>query len=256
MAKIYTQINFEDPTYNTHPNFLAGIECEVESINYVDAAVPSFKAEADGSLRNNGTEFISVPLEREHLINEFKNLHANIVFHDKKEAFSPRTSTHVHVNVRNLDEVNVKNMLLFYALFEEFFFAMVNPVRRENIHCVPLNETLLPTKYKQSIWALAKGWHKYTALNLLPIMKLGTVEFRHLQGTDDDALLDRWLKTLENLWTLCQVQAITPTTLTNEKTIEEWFKTIFKDAPEIMALAPTLKTTIANSLIDVKLSQL
>ena len=255
MTKLFEVLKYDQRHLNDVTTFLAGVECEIESINYVDCDIePYFHAEADGSLRNNGVEYISIPLGREDLLDKFKNLHANIVYNNKKEAFSPRTSTHVHINVRQFDEAQLKQLVLFYALFEEFFFAMVDPVRRDNIHCVPLNETMIPQKYRTNALYMAKYWHKYTAFNMLPVAKQGTVEFRHLQGTDDDELLGRWLKTIENLWQLAQTDAITKENIVMTDCHSRWFNKIFADAPEILALAPAMHNKIQNNLIDVKLA--
>lgn len=252
MAKLYEHFQYPNKGFNEFPKFLAGIECEIESVDHLNKHIPEFNSEPDGSLRNNGTEFISVPLERDKLLTSFKNLHAELVYHNKAEAFSPRTSTHVHINVRNLEPEQLRQLLLFYALFEDYFFAMVSPVRRNNIHCVPLHETTLPTRYGAPLKSLLNIWHKYTAFNLLPVSKQGTVEFRHLQGTDDAELLDRWLKTIENLWSLAQRETITADNILKTRHIESWFDTIFADAPEVLALRPTMENTIANSLVDVK----
>ena len=255
MAKIHEQIKFPERHLNDITTFLAGIECEIESIHHVNVDLaPYFHTEADGSLRNNGCEFISIPLERETLLDKFKNLHANIVYNDKADAFSPRTSTHVHVNVRSFTEAQLKQLLLFYALFEEFFFSMVDPVRRDNIHCVPLNETMMAQRYRTTAFYMIKYWHKYTAFNMLPVTKQGTVEFRHLQGTDDEELLGRWLKTIENLWLLAQDESMTKDTITDVEHHKRWFNTIFADAPEVLALAPAMSNKIQNNLIDVKLA--
>lgn len=233
--------------------FVAGLECEIESVRS-KTNLAGFGATHDGSLRNEGIEFISQPLPRETLLGAFKNLHAKIEYYNKDEAFSPRTSTHVHVNCRTLDDKQVKTMTLLYALFEEFFFTMVDDTRRGNIHCVPLTETVLTNYYGYDLNYMLSRWHKYTALNLLPLGKLGTVEFRHMQGTDNVDLMTEWLTTLDNLWTLCQKVQITQETLSNPDTLSDWFTQIFQASPKIMALKPCLGEMIQDSLIDVKFS--
>jgi hypothetical protein len=253
MTKIYELVGFRADSLNTNPNFVAGLECEIESVqNHRNYGI--FNATEDGSLRNYGCEFISLPAEKTTLLTEFKNLHAHLEFYNRPDAFSPRTSTHVHVNCRSLDVSHVKNLTLLYALFEEFFFAMVDQTRRTNIHCVPLSETFLSQNYRHDLSYQINRWHKYTALNLLPLTKLGTVEFRHLQGTDDSNLLEDWLTTLENLWRLSQEVVMDAASLGNEQVINDWFYALFSHSKRVMALAPCLSNMIKNSLIDVKLS--
>lgn len=230
--------------------FLIGVECEIESV----LSTPDhtgFKVEKDGSLRNNGLEFISYPMNKDTFLKHFRQLHDNLKLGDNP--FSERTSTHVHVNVANIELMAAKNMVLLYALFEEFFFMAVKPERRENIHCVPLTETYMPSLYNKPMPHLVDKWHKYTALNLKRVADLGTIEFRHLHGTNNVKEVEEWLSTLENLWVLAQQETINKTTLKQEN-IEKWFAYIFKDSPKILAYRPTLMNIIANNLIDVKLS--
>ena len=233
--------------------FFAGVECEIESVKNKND-FEYFSATHDGSLRNEGVEFISTPLPKEDLVGSFKKLHAHLEYYEKAEAFSPRTSTHVHINCRTLDELAARQLVLFYALYEEFFFAMVNQDRRTNIHCVPLTETFLPQLYKNGIHIMTKQWHKYTALNVLPLATQGSIEFRHLQGTDDPELFNEWVSTLNNLWLMAQRETITPEALANPEQLRMWWRELFKDSPRILALEPALPNMIQNSLIDVKFS--
>jgi hypothetical protein len=256
MPKLFEAIPLAKSELNESLAFFAGIECEIESVQTLETDDPLtyFNAENDGSLRNHGIEYISVPLPRDKLVNQFKNLHANIVYYDKSVAFSPRTSTHVHVNVRRFEPQQLRHLLLFYALFEECFFNMVDPIRRDNIHCVALTETAYPARYRHDILHMAKNWHKYTAFNLLPLFNQGSIEFRHLQGTDDAELLNRWLCTIENLWLLAQRDVMDKHSIVDPQQHLRWFHAIFKDAPEILALEPAMPNIIANNLIDVKMA--
>jgi len=191
-------------------------------------------------------------IAKETLLASFKNLHASIQYHEKSEAFSPRTSTHVHINCRTLDSEEARQLVLFYALFEEFFFAMVDKSRRANIHCVPLTETFLPQIYRYDLTRYIKNWHKYTALNVIPLLKQGSIEFRHLQGTNDAQLLSEWLTTLDNLWQICQREELTTETLADTAKLKQYWKTLFGHSPRVMALEPAFNNVIQNSLIDVK----
>ncbi len=118
--------------------------------------------------------------------------------------FSFRTSTHVHVNVLSLTEEQLKTLIYAYVILEPVFFNYVDPLRKSNIHCVPLADTSVLVNLKnRSVLKVAKMWHKYTAFNLLPIHKQGTIEFRHLQGVGlDPSLLRGWLRLIEMLYNL------------------------------------------------------
>ena len=241
--------------------FVAGIECEIEAISK-PVSVDGFSITQDGSLRNPrapkgyGHEYISFPLPREALVTVFTKLHQKLEFYPDEDPFSSRTSTHVHVNCQNLELDQTRTLVLLYALFEEMFFLMVDKSRRGNIHCVPLNETTMPNLYKKSINVMIVNWHKYTALNLKPLAKLGTVEFRHLHGTNDPELLNQWLSVLENLWRLSQEVKVNSLNLQKETVIRSWFEYIFAPAPGILKHGPSLFDVIRNSLVDVKFSVL
>lgn len=235
------------------PNkFLVGLECEVESVrSFPDGGFHYFSITEDGSLRNNGREFISVPLDVRDIVPEFQNLHARIECGEDK--FSERTSIHVHVNCCYLEQDVVRNIVLLYALFEEVFFKMVEPSRRNNIHCVPLTETYLPSIYRQGLGSLISRWHKYTALNILPLKKYGTIEFRHMEGHDDPEKLRVWLDVIYRLFQAGKQFPINKDTLTH-RWVVDLADQIFISVPYYQNNRSKLFTTIENSLLDVKLS--
>jgi hypothetical protein len=240
--------------YSNATAFLCSMECEIESVAPGSGkGMSAWKAIPDHSLRNNGVEYIStVAKPRKDAVQDFEQLHKMLKLGDNP--FSYRTSTHVHVNVSSMRQDHARNMVLLYALFEEFFFAMVRPERRDNIHCVPLTETHLSMYYSKPLSSLFEVWSKYTALNLKRLTDLGTMEFRHMHGTGDKAEIEVWLHVLENLWKVAQRVEINEKTLSDRKEITDWFEMIFFPADRVMACKPTLFDIIRNSLIDVKFS--
>lgn len=183
-------------------SFLCGAELEIEDISEVSStqlAVLQVSCTEDGSLRNNGREFLLPPGTLETSVNTFTTVHKSGVRYGE-DAFSSRTSTHVHVNVQRMSGHNVKALLLLYSIFEELSFNFVGEERANNIHCVPLSRTHMPNLYHLPLDYVVERWHKYTALNLIPIRNLGTVEFRHLGGTSDVGRYTAWLSFLKTLW--------------------------------------------------------
>lgn len=229
-----------------------GIECEIEGVREWNESITEiFQVTEDGSLRNDGREFVSVPLEWDIVSHEFANLHANLKCR-KGQKFSDRTSIHVHANCADLEESQVKNIVMMYALFEEFFFLAVDEHRRHNIHCVPLTETYLPNIYKMSLYHLVSRWHKYTALNIVPLKKQGTIEFRHMEGHDDPALMQEWITIIHNLFEVGKRDSITLQSL-NDGTIDRWFMEIFGQS-RIGQFRPMIDDMTYNTRLDVKLS--
>jgi hypothetical protein len=194
------------------PENIAGIELEIEHAAGYTCDINFFGATEDRSLRNSGVEFVSKPLRVDVLItklNEFFESNAAYVVPD---TYSDRTSTHVHMNVQDYTPENLKTLLLFYSLVETSLFKFVGNYRQENIYCVPLNETLILQNLSDTVTRILDGrtraWYKYTALNLLPVIRYGTVEFRHMHGTNDIQKLKVWLSTLSNLITVSKNTAL------------------------------------------------
>jgi len=122
--------------------FICGTEYEIEDVYKV--TIPEYNigsdtpwwfgdlgAIKDGSLRNNGVEFITRPVTFPRALELFDYLHNNLKLGD--EPYTHRTSTHVHVNVASMSMQQLKNFVLLYALFEPVFFK----------HCEPLLIDLL-----------------------------------------------------------------------------------------------------------------
>jgi len=229
-----------------------GLECEIESILQTNEHMHSFSPVNDHSLRNHGMEFVSKPTPIMNIVPEFTKLHSSIKFRDLSQRFSERTSIHVHVNCCNIEIKEVKNIILMYALFEEFFFMLVHPKRRHNIHCVALTETYLPSMYKHDLGTLVNKWHKYTALNIKPLTSFGTIEFRHMEGHADDALLGSWLKTINNVMEVGKNNPIDAKTLTSNN-IKVWFRSIFGHT-NLAPLEASVDSIAFNQILDLKMA--
>lgn len=191
--------------------FYCGTEYEIEDVKHIN--LPDFQGVqesarwygdigvvADHSLRNNGVEFLTVPCTFSRAIELFTEIRSKLKLGDKP--YTHRTSTHVHVNVANMTPEQLRHMVLLYAITEPVFFAVAGKKRKHNIHCVPLQYTLAPASYTKDIFYFVDSWSKYSAFNLLPVSKQGTVEFRHLFGTGDVDVYHQWLSIIEALWSI------------------------------------------------------
>lgn len=205
MTKRLEQSAPEDKLWKTNidlvqPNFVFGIELEVENIldhmnqpkyyNY-------WSATNDASLRNHGVEFVSHPMKAfqiEKALRQIKELNTNY-----EPVFSERTSTHVHMNARDLTLNQILALTLVYASVEKLLYNWVGHNRDKNIFCVPLYNT----NYLQYFSTIVEHpnnlqftWMKYAGYNLLPLRSKGTVEFRHLYGTWDTETILQWINFL------------------------------------------------------------
>jgi hypothetical protein len=193
-----------------HPNcttreFRCGVELEIEQIQEPISNTTTWSCKTDHSLRDGGIEIVTVPMSFENTLKAFQEIHGKLAL--GPTPFGERTSIHVHINCLNLTLKEVKELVLLYALLEPLYFNFVGKQRENNIFCVPLNYTHLPSQYKTDIGGLHKIWHKYTAFNLCPLGNgkegsegLGTIEFRHMYGTKDVTLFKTWLSSIKELY--------------------------------------------------------
>ncbi len=179
------------------PSLLMGVELEIESA-FAIPHVAGMKVEEDGSLRNGGREFITSPATYSILYKMLAEFFKGPGFN--AENYSERTSIHVHCNCQDLDLGQIGSLLMLYQVFERMLFQFAGGDRDKNIFCVPLYECALSysavSRLQKNEYEVVQQWSKYSALNLLPLTKYGTVEFRHMPGTNDFAKITQWLQLL------------------------------------------------------------
>lgn len=188
-----------------------GIEIECEQITSPnplswDHNLWFFKG--DGSLRNGGLEFISPALLPNQLQSALSFILAWLQWQQPKADFSWRTSIHVHLECIDLPIEKFKSLLLLYFIFEDSLFQFANPGRKEtNIFCTPINRANFyalnnfinstdSTYIRAYFTELNQYIRKYSALNLNHMYDFGTIEFRHLRGTNNPKILNVWLHLL------------------------------------------------------------
>lgn len=199
--KLYEDRSTPHTVYIEAPNALVGIEVEVENITGFYNIEYYWGGKADGSLRNYGAEFTSIPLRGIQIPYALRYLKQALEENSRPD-FSNRTSVHVHMNVRDMTWNQIKTFILLYAIFERHFFNIAGTKREESIFCVPLYKT----EQVQNITFLDSGgaerWHKYSAINCGTILgnndvpKFGTIEFRHLYGTLDEKIIINWINNI------------------------------------------------------------
>jgi hypothetical protein len=160
----------------------------------------------DGSLRNNGREFVSIPVKGINIQFAINQLHSTLTKEKSciGHEFTDRTSVHVHMNVRDLTCKQLMNLILTYLVVEPLLYEFVGGDRAKNIFCVPLTQSSmlrdlakmfyrLESKNDAALLDMFGRWQKYTGLNLTPVTNYGTIEYRHMCGTCDETVLSQWL---------------------------------------------------------------
>lgn len=174
-----------------------GIEIECEKCGDTAFRLSRWQVERDGSLRGEDayefkTMFPSTCYDSLLALQEFFSR----VEHLRKAGramfdFSERTSIHVHIDVRDLTEEQIKSMVKLYMIYEKSLFDLVGRERRHNIFCIPLCESNLLNGGRLGSWW--QHWEKYSACNLHPLANFGTVEFRIMAGNDNLDLISTWV---------------------------------------------------------------
>lgn len=197
-----------------------GIEIELENARVGDDEEKEsqlmywWEEKGDGSLRNNGTEFVTKPgITAATVVPLMLRFSEDLKAARPKAQNNMRTGLHVHFNVREMSYYELSNVLFLYAITEPAFFE-VSGNRFENIFCVPWceNKHNLGEVINRLVWwvnrqnkPMAGGvdfrnYSKYCGLNLAAISTYGSLEFRQHKGTHDPFEIIKWVQTIEALF--------------------------------------------------------
>lgn len=164
-----------------------GVEIELEGVDNAGRFRSDYwEVKNDGSLRN-GHEFVfRGPTGGRDLHNALVEI--DTFLNTRNPDGNWRCSTHVHVDVRDMNCKQLKNLIVAYAVLEKFLFKLSGIHRYKNNFCCALGFAQQQLKTLANGWnhestyvfsnSVVQGWDKYSALNLLPITQFGSVEFR------------------------------------------------------------------------------
>ena len=158
----------------------------------------------DGSLRA-GLEFISIPTQGRLLSDRLNKLYAVAGQEEYGWMSTVRCSTHIHASVLDLTPVQVSCILTAYSLVEPLLYAYCGEDREQGTYCQPWYNTR--SSYSTIRFLVDNGWAedyppaacKYSGLNVIPMWRLGTLEFRQAPFWLDVSLLDMWWRMIDNL---------------------------------------------------------
>lgn len=197
-----------------------GIELEMEGLNLPFSAnqrdtprsISTFwSIVRDGSLREGAEYIFTEPLTADKVPEALKEMQGMLDQHKTKPSYSFRTSTHVHVNVGNMEYEKVLNFIYLYSIMESLITNVCGQKRIGNRFCLRIADAegclhLL----KELVRCRDRGGrnfprylnqdnYKYSAMNVVPMGNKGSIEFRAMEGHADWERLCRWVDTLLNL---------------------------------------------------------
>ena len=220
-------------TYKSHPlivdsETLVGLEIELEEVRYPRGGMVNltrWMLKADGSLKgDHGVEFIFThPYAGYDIIAALDELINNLDKNGIVPVCSPRTSVHVHIDVRNATLKQIVSFGMYYAIFEKMLYNWSGKDRYDNIFCVPLREVMSPftalrrmLEFEQIEAITGRPLFiadvpfdkldeynrffvenkRYCGFNLVSLATLGSIEFRMHEGTYEKNTLIDWINIL------------------------------------------------------------
>jgi hypothetical protein len=155
--------------------------------------IPVWTVKRDGSLRNNGLEFVTVPIHVSSLETVLTQLYAYLHRVYPECDFSERCGIHIHADCTNLSAAQLLDFIKLYIIFENPIFNFIGEERKGSNFCVPLHNFSPAGWFHYTELRNERILHhiphqetaKYSALNPCRLVDLGTLEFRHLEGTWD-----------------------------------------------------------------------
>lgn len=200
---------------------LFGVEIELENLPINDHDAPDvvrkyWRIETDGSLRNNGREFVlHRPLAGADM--ESALAAAHLYLRQLNPVASKRCSVHIHMDVSGLTVRQLVSLIIYYTMYEKVLFRYAGMGRADNIYCIPLYKgqesfpainRALTIINKEGKWSnqrrsdvhrIFSKYNKYSAMNLAPMVSLGSAEFRHHPGEYRYERLVEWINILHKL---------------------------------------------------------
>lgn len=185
-------------------NTRVGVEVEVEQMQRM-ISVPGWRCTTDGSLRENGVEFVfKGPIGGAGACRRLVALDKALTSIPQKN-FSARTSVHVHVDVRDMTWNELLNLVILYAMVEPYLFSVCGQERDESIYSLSLYRgqdqvsKLINLIENGPEFLTSRNWTKYSSVNLLSVINFGSLEFRGHRGTCDSSTLINWINHLLSL---------------------------------------------------------
>jgi hypothetical protein len=249
-------------THNWHsPSRLIGLELEIENFpDRQDREMPAWVLTEDGSLRNTGCEVVTKPFSIMYADSLLRHVYKAYGITEDNN-YSDRCSVHVHVNCQDLTIGEVQQITLLYSTVERLLFKFIGKDRENNIFCVPWYQAgcsaNLISKSEQNQKLFAKGWQKYTALNLIPLADRGTIEFRHLYGTCDVDKIITWLQMIDSMFGYVQrvPYAQLVDTITKMNTLSNYdafIYDVFRENSRLLT-GPEFRKALTLGVIDSKM---
>ena len=185
-----------------------GIEIEVEGPRLVfDGIGASWNTTADGSLRGNSVEYVLAGAQSSTDAKAALTLlHKRFVEEKAKTALSDRCGVHIHVNIRDMNRLQLCNFITVYLILEDALVFAGDEDRHDNLFCLRANSSEFLLNHLCQCFAnyqhfrnTPENTFKYAAMNLAATRKFGSLEFRFFKTPSDFRKIKGWLDIFANI---------------------------------------------------------
>lgn len=194
-----------------------GIEFEIEASNSLPWATEDVNknlspdpktgavwlAKEDNSLRGGAEYVTSSAVSVDYASPMLYGLYSNLKAFKSSLRFSNRCSTHVHLNASSWRINTLVSFVTIWSLLEAPLIDWCGPKRKSNHFCLSINDSsstvdAVTNFLRTGQWNYRDGL-KYSALNILRLFDIGTVEIRCGDAWQDPERTVAWVRLLNEI---------------------------------------------------------
>lgn len=182
-----------------------GVEIELEGINKNTGHIAGWVQTHDGSLRDNGREFVfNSPKNLTQSKANLKRLQSVFKEINLKPKATNLTSTHIHIDVRDLNVKQFLNMVAIIMMVEDDLAEASGEDRKNNYFALTTSESvhrlqdLIDVKddnqFKKFVERCIIRDIRYSGINFSSVGQHGSLEIRYLGGQANPENVIPWLE--------------------------------------------------------------
>ena len=191
------------------PDSYIGLEVETNFGNVIQTNL--ITSVNEGSLQQPGYEYIfRYPLFGVDVLDALSTIQDNVQpLVDRRGAhivYDSNTSTHIHIDTRDMTAEQLASFIMYYTLFEKIIFKAFAKEREDNNFCVPIYKAFGHLRAVTSLYHSLRNDQidfrhtgRYGAMNLEALDNFGSIEFRLFRGEWRKEVLLMWINTLLSL---------------------------------------------------------
>lgn len=181
------------------PGFVLPRDGAIENVRSPDTRA-NWLSVTDGSLRGEAREYIlSTPVNKNEVRGMVEGLYTRFKEQGVSLNLSNRCSTHVHLNASSWRINNVVSFLAMWAMFEKAFIRYCGEERTTNHFALSFKDSPQVLTAVNRLLKFGDFWDargnspiKYSALNVMPLNKRGSIEIRCGRADPEPEYAIRW----------------------------------------------------------------